>query len=190
MAQFAIDPSYKEVSERMADFFEKHPEGSFQTVGDPWLMEVDGKSFLCYKVACYRTPDDERPGIAMAWEPVPGTTPYTKNSELMNAETSAWGRAIIAIGASTAKKIASANEVRNRRAEQEVPSEEQPVANVPGNGASTKQMNKLRIELRHAGITDDHEVHAWCSRVLAMQVDSLTHLTSAQISKCIDKAAA
>jgi hypothetical protein len=29
-----------------------------------------------------------RPGIGMAWEPFPGRTPYTKASELMNAETS------------------------------------------------------------------------------------------------------
>jgi hypothetical protein len=33
----------------------------------------------------------------------------------MNAETSAWGRAIIAVGASDAKRVASANEVRNRQ---------------------------------------------------------------------------
>jgi hypothetical protein len=45
-----------------------------------------------------------------------GKTPYTRDSELQNAETSAIGRAIIMVGASDAKKVASANEVRNRQA--------------------------------------------------------------------------
>jgi hypothetical protein len=50
----------------------------------------------------------------LAWEVIPGKTPYTKDSEVQNAETSAWGRAIVAVGAATAKKIASREEVRNR----------------------------------------------------------------------------
>lgn len=52
----------------------------------------------------------------------PGRTPYTLGSELMNAETSAWGRAIIAVGAADSKKgISSAEEVRNRQAERDTP---------------------------------------------------------------------
>jgi hypothetical protein len=76
--------------------------------------------FIVYAAAAYRTPDDPRPGIGIAWEPFPGRTPYTAASELMNAETSAWGRAIIAVGASDSKPgIASRDEVRTRRAERE-----------------------------------------------------------------------
>jgi hypothetical protein len=41
-----------------------------------------------------------------------------KNSELQNAETSAWGRAIVACLAADTQKIATANDVRNRQAEQ------------------------------------------------------------------------
>src|SRR5690606_40824121 len=63
--------------------------------------------------AAYRTPDDQRPGIGMAYEPYPGRTPYTRGSELQNAETSAWGRAIVAaLAADTRRGIASAEEVR------------------------------------------------------------------------------
>jgi hypothetical protein len=76
--------------------------------------------FIVYVAAAYRTPDDAAPGIGAAWEPYPGQTPYTLGSELMNAETSAWGRAIIAVGASDSKRgIASREEVRNRQAERE-----------------------------------------------------------------------
>lgn len=109
---FEMDPSYKEVSERVQDFFAKHPDGSLQSE----MVPAPGSGFVVVKAYAYRTPDDPTPGVGWAWEPVPGKTPYTKDSELMNAETSAWGRAIIAVGASTAKRIASADEVRNRQA--------------------------------------------------------------------------
>src|SRR5260221_6296393 len=76
--------------------------------------------FIGYTAAAYRSQDDARPGIGSAWEPFPGRTPYTAGSELQNAETSAWGRAIIAVGASDAKGgIASRQEVHNRRAARE-----------------------------------------------------------------------
>jgi hypothetical protein len=114
---------YIDVPTRIAEFREKHPEASLQPA-DPAkvfeIVEVGGATFIVYVAAAYRTPDDPRPGIGTAWEPVPGRTPYTRNSELMNAETSAWGRAIIAALAADAKKgIASQQEVRNRRAERD-----------------------------------------------------------------------
>jgi hypothetical protein len=63
----------------------------------------------------YRTAEDERPGYGLAFEPVPGKTSFTRDSELQNCETSAWGRALIAVGAADAKKgIASAEDVQNR----------------------------------------------------------------------------
>ena len=57
----------------------------------------------------------------MAFEPFPGRTPYTRGSELQNAETSAWGRAIVAALAADTNRagVASADEVRNRRADEE-----------------------------------------------------------------------
>lgn len=106
---------YVDVAERIREFREKHPDGSLQQV-DWKVVDVGGKTFVAYTAAAYRTPDDERPGIGTAWEPFPGPTPYTRDSELMNAETSAWGRAIIASGAADAKRVASANEVANRQA--------------------------------------------------------------------------
>ena len=102
---------YKEVAERIQDFRAMFPEGTLQSEVLP--SPVDG--FVLVKGFAYRTADDQRPGIGLAWEPVPGKTPYTRDSEIMNAETSAWGRAIIAVGASDAKRVASANEVRNRQ---------------------------------------------------------------------------
>jgi len=109
------------VAERILSFRERFPEGTLRPAdpSQPFrLVEVNGETFLAYTAAAYRTPDDPAPGIGCAWEPVPGKTNFTRNSELQNAESSAWGRAIIAVGAADAKKgIASSEDVRNRRAE-------------------------------------------------------------------------
>ena len=113
---FAED--YVDVATRLVEFREKHPEGSLQPANpsEPLkVITIGEQTFILYTAAAYRAPDDPRPGIGIAWEPFPGKTPFTKDSEAMVCETSAWGRALIAVGAADAKRgIASANEVRNR----------------------------------------------------------------------------
>lgn len=112
---FAKD--YVDVAARIKEFKDTYPAGTLQSWRDPYIVEVAGKSFVVYAAAAFRTADDTRPGIGWAWEPVPGPTPYTRDSELMNAETSAWGRAIVALGFPT-KHIASEDEVLNRRGDE------------------------------------------------------------------------
>ncbi len=129
---FEPPKDYIDVATRITEFRDKHPEGTLA----PWDpakpyelitaagVAKDGREFTATFVvvvaAARRTPDDRAPGVGMAWEVFPGRTPYTLGSELMNAETSAWGRAIIAVGAVDSKKgIASAEEVRNRQAERD-----------------------------------------------------------------------
>ena len=116
---------YIDVAARLAEFRAKHPDGSLQPVdpSEPFkAMEIGGQMFIVYAAAAYRTPDDQRPGIGCAYELFPGRTPYTKGSELQNAETSAWGRAIVAVlAADTKRGVASMEEVRNRQAERDLP---------------------------------------------------------------------
>ena len=117
----AFAKDYVDVATRIRDFKNDYPTGSLQQVRVEFHT-IGEQTFVLYVAACYRTPDDERPGIGSAWEPVPGKTPYTKDSELMVAETSAWGRAIVAAtGAETKNngKIASADEVNARQRSQE-----------------------------------------------------------------------
>jgi hypothetical protein len=112
-----IDPDYKTVPARIADFRTKYPDGSLQPLNPerPYeLVEFAGKAFGLYCAAAYRTPDDQRPGVWVAWEPFPGPTNFTRDSELQNAETSAWGRAIVAVLASESKSVASREDVQNR----------------------------------------------------------------------------
>ena len=112
---------YVDVPSRIAEFRTKHPEGSLQpaNLAEPFRVEQIGdKTYIVVVAAAYRSPDDTRPGIGMAYEQWPGRTPYTRDSELQNAETSAWGRAIVAVlAADTKRGIASQEEVRNRSAE-------------------------------------------------------------------------
>lgn len=123
---------YVDVAERIQDFKDAHPDGSLQTLG--WeVVTVEGydrkanagvkTTFIVYRAAAFRDSTDTAPGHGIAWEPFPGGTPYTKDSELMNAETAAWGRAIIALGLVANRSLASRQEVRNRRADQEAEAE-------------------------------------------------------------------
>lgn len=110
--KFNMD-DYVDVAERVAAFKAAYPDMSLQSELEA-VRNAGGDliAWMC-RAEAYRTPDDPRPGVGHAVEPVPGRTPYTKDSEAMNAETSAWGRAIVALGFPT-KKIASRQEVRNR----------------------------------------------------------------------------
>lgn len=112
MSGFNID-EYVDVAQRIHDFYERFPEGRLTTVDWEVKPDLGGQAFVWVHAKAYRTPDDPLPGDGIAWEPVPGPTQFTKDSELMNAQTAAWGRAIVALGFET-KKIASKQEVQAR----------------------------------------------------------------------------
>jgi hypothetical protein len=121
MASYKGPLDYIDVATRIIEFREKFPTGSLQSWKDPYVIEVkmpDGsiKSYMVYSAAAYRSPDDSLPGVGWAYEPIPGPTNFTRDSELQNAETAAWGRAMVAaLAVDTKKGIASSEEVRNRQ---------------------------------------------------------------------------
>jgi hypothetical protein len=117
MAEYKGPLDYIDVAARIVEFRSKHPEGSLQCL-DIKFFDFAGKSWVLYTAGAYRTPDDERPGVGTAWEPVPGPTQFTRDSEVQNAETAAWGRAMVAaLAVDTKKGVASKEEVRNRQVE-------------------------------------------------------------------------
>lgn len=127
-----FNDDYQTVAERIKIFREKHPEGSLRPA-DPAhpfrLITMNDSYYVVVTAAAYRHPDDPNPGIGQAWEPVPGTTEYSNGSELMVAETSAWGRAIIATLAADSRKIATSDEVtaaQQRRATTPPPAQQTP----------------------------------------------------------------
>ncbi len=103
--KFATD--YIDVATRIVEFREKYPDGSLQpaVIEKPYsIEEIGGQTYIVVVAAAYRNAEDTRPGIGMAYELFPGKTPYTRGSELQNAETSAWGRAIVAAWLLTRKR--------------------------------------------------------------------------------------
>ena len=109
MSNFAED--YIPVAERIAAFYAKHPEGSLQSE----MVELS-ETRVVIRAYAYRTPDDIRPGIGYSSLIIPGATPFTRGSEIENCETSAWGRAIAALGFEVKRGIATAEDVRNKAA--------------------------------------------------------------------------
>lgn len=117
MADYKGPLDYIDVATRIVEFRDKFPQGSLTQV-DLQFISFGGKDWVVYTAAAYRSPDDLQPGIGTAWEPVPGPTRFTKDSEVQNAETAAWGRAMVAaLAVDTKKGIASQEEVRNRQVE-------------------------------------------------------------------------
>lgn len=188
---------YVDVASRMAAFYEKYPEGSLQ-MDPPNFIELLGKQWVWAQGRAYRHPDDPRPGVGTAWEQIPGATPYTRGSELMNLETSVFGRCIAAV-MPIGDKIATAEEVafaEARRSPQvdataqamgsyhtpsgkTVPRGDQPI--------TEPQLKKLRYELKRLAI-DEVMLNDFTVDTLGFEIPQagLSHLTKAQASTVID----
>jgi hypothetical protein len=102
---------YVEVKDRIQQFYKQYPNGSLQFEFNG-TMEIAGQTIIWGRAYAYREQDDLKPGIGTAWELVPGKSSFARGSELMVLETSAWGRAIAALGIAVSKSLASKNEVQ------------------------------------------------------------------------------
>ncbi len=148
---------YVDVPARIAEFRLKYPDGSLQpwNPDEPYRVEKIGeKVFVVVVAAAYRSADDKRPGVGMAYEQFPGKTPYTRDSELQNAETSAWGRAIVAtLAADTKRSVASQEEVRNRQADREVAEREQAAREIEQEAMFDRFTEEIKLALAPEDIT-------------------------------------
>ena len=104
--------NYTTVNERILTFYAQHPQGIIST-HPAKTVELGNQVFISVMAEVYITPDAP-PVLAEAWEVYPGKTPYTRDSEMMNAATSAIGRALMQLGIGIDKAAASADEVQNR----------------------------------------------------------------------------
>lgn len=146
--------NYVDVATRIKLLTEKYP-GACINCTAPKIIEVAGHTFIevTAHIDTNATSDENsRTATASAWEPFPGKTPYTRDSEMMNAETSAIGRAIGALGIGLTGSMASQNEVANR---QGAPVRTTVVNNTTvtqvGNPPSDKQLWLYKKLLKEAG---------------------------------------
>ncbi len=198
--------NYVDVPERLKRFYEAFPTGSIQ-LGRPEFIEADGKQFVWAQAFAYRTPDDARPGVGTAWELIPGRTPYTRGSELMNLETSCWGRAVAAV--MPVEKIATSHEIRmaeDRRVDRTKGTQPEDQWQTPAvnplktgeakrldtlNLASGPQLGKIRGTLKDMGITGSREAAELVNACLAVKgidkhIQLLTELTKREASDVIE----
>lgn len=168
MSGFKLD-GYMTVNERLAHALERWPDLRV-TEGTPKLMTVGDAQFVEVAVTVFRSIEDTLPTTAHAWERTPGLTPYTKNSEMMNASTSALGRALGMMGIGTTSSLSSADEVIARQYDQAVerhtpkaapvrPSEPRNEASgTKGAGKPTEKMLKfLAVLEKRTGLTASPE---------------------------------
>ena len=139
--------NYMTVAERIIEFKKQYPHGVLRPLNPekPWeLINTDKGQIVSYTAAAYRTPDDPCPAVGNATEPYPGLSNFTRNSEVMNAETSAWGRALVALDILADRAIASKNEVQNRANE--------------GKALVTRAKAELRAVMADLGIPVDKAI--------------------------------
>ena len=140
--------NYVDVATRIKLLVEKYPNASIECTS-PKIIEVAGHTFI-QVTANINCNDSNRTATATAWEPFPGKTPYTRDSEMMNAETSAIGRAIGALGIGLTGSMASANEVVNRQGSTTTVVNNTTITQV-GNPPSDKQLWLYKKLLKEAG---------------------------------------
>ena len=175
---FNLD-DYVDVATRLKELLEKYPQASVEA-SPPKLVAVDGAHFVEVTVTITA---DGRVARASAWEPIPGKTPYTKDSEMMNAETSALGRACGMWGIGIKKSVASLDEVRARReASKTVHPSNQPANNVnesdsdrpqSSGGATDKQLGAIRAMHKKLGKTIPAGMSSWTRQQASQHIEFL-----------------
>jgi hypothetical protein len=157
--------NYVDVPTRFAAALERWPELRI-IENRPEVITIADKTFISVTMQAWRTPDDPIPAQATCFEPFPGKTSFTRDSEQMNASTSALGR-VLGLMMSFGPKMASAEEVRNRQ-ETSAPAtlvrqpEKPRTASLGANSSnapSPAQMNLLRA-LDHQGPAPETKAEA------------------------------
>jgi hypothetical protein len=197
---FNLD-NYVDVPTRLRMALEKYPDLRIQE-SQPSFREVNDKLYIEIRCTVWRDKDDQLPTIAFCWEPFPGTTPYTRDSEQMNASTSALGRALGMMGFGIDHKMASKQEVLARQEPRtevarypdggEIPDPftGEPQTNVvpmkagPGK-ASEKQIGMIRALGRTRGYTPGSQIMREIGNVLNREVVKFDELSKQEASAVI-----
>jgi hypothetical protein len=198
---FNLD-NYVDVPTRLRMALDKFPDLRVQE-SQPTFREVNDKLYIEIRCTVWRDKDDQLPCIAYCWEPFPGRTTYTKDSEQMNASTSALGRALGMMGFGIDHKMASKQEVMARQEQPRVeiaryddgepipdPFTGEPQTNVvpmkagPGK-ASEKQIGMIRVLAKTRGFTPGSQTMREIGTVLNREVVKLDELSKQEASAVI-----
>ena len=191
---------YVTVNERLVMALKKYPKLRVQETSA--LVEQYGnQTVLICTVTVWRDETDPLPVIASAQEPLPGVTPFTRQSERMVGFTSALGRALGYMGFGIEKSIASAQEVQARQPapmgeeashrkqiEQIVDRERNERKQKQMTGPMTPPQRKmLKIQATKCGLADDNALLLVCAETLNREVKTLSDLTKQDASTVIEE---
>lgn len=138
--------NYMGANQRLLLALAKYPQ--LRVVEEPAVLREDwpGGPVLVCTVRLYRDPDDQLPVIASVTEQIPGKTPYTRGSEMMNGFTSALGRACGYLGFGIDGSIATQEEVKASMAREQSRNQPQTddIPETNWSGPSDKQLRLLK----------------------------------------------
>jgi hypothetical protein len=152
---------YVQVNERIIKFYEKYPEGSLRS---EMLQLTD--TLVVFKAYAFRHPGDLCPAIGHSSLGIPGTTPYTEGSEIENAETSAWGRALAALGFEVKRGVASRDEIENKTRTNGEPIHKNPISQGTGGVQASDAQRKLLLKSAKT-LMGEKEGKAWIAQRMA-----------------------
>ena len=182
---------YVDVPTRLAEALKRWPDLRIQETKRV-IVIVDNQQYVEISCTVWRDCTDLMPTVAYCWEAIPGRTPYTKGSEMMNASTSCLGRALGFLGMGIGKSIASRNEVQARQPSplaEVVPIKdfEQPFGDTVDTKqyASPKQRGMIRARAfeKKIGTT---ELMPYINKVLGNEYTSIEALSKQEASQVID----
>ena len=183
---------YVDVPTRLAEALKRWPNLRIQETR-PVIVTVDNQAYVEISCTVWRDDTDPLPTTAYCWEPIPGRTPYTKGSEMMNASTSCLGRALGFLGMGIGKSIASRNEVQARQpavVAEVTPIRddlEQPFGDTTDTKqyASPKQRGMIRAKAfeKKIGTT---QLMPYINKLLGTQYTSIEALDKGEASQVID----
>ena len=111
---------YVDVKTRLQLALDRWPELRVIEEAPEIITMPDGKIYIQCAITVYRDADDLLPARAYLWDQYPGTTNFTRNREQPNAATSALGRALGYMGIGIHNGMASYEDVRNAKADNEM----------------------------------------------------------------------
>ena len=183
---------YVDVPTRLALALKKFPDLRVQET-KPIIVTVDNQQYVEISCTIWRDSNDLVPTVAYCWEPIPGKTPYTKGSEMMNASSSCLGRGLGFLGMGIGKSIASRNEVQARQPATVADITpiredlEQPFGDTTDTKqyASPKQRGMIRARAfeKKIGTT---ELMPYINKVLGNEYTSIEALSKQEASQVID----
>lgn len=142
----------------------------------PEVVTIGDRAFISVTVTVYLEPADPRPVMATAWEPFPGRTNFTRDSEMMNASTSALGRALGFLGYGL-QSIASREEVEARLEEPPPRPPREPESADNGRAATMPQLAKIGALMDALGILDRDDKLTRLGEMVGRPIKSAKELT-------------